>query len=315
MTGHAMTPEAILAYPPRVLSQAQREAYFETGYTLVESLIPAEVIDQLNVVTSGFIEQSRGQETSTADIDVGPGHSAEQPVVRRLIAPERLHDDYWEFANGIIADAAADLLGPDVTFNHAKLNFKWSDGNDQVKWHQDIPFYPHTNYNVLAIGCYLADVTQADGPIGVIPGSHKGPIFEHFDDNGVWTGALRDDDLAMYDTGQAVYLPGPKGSITIHHSRAVHGSKPTTQANGRPLLINAYAAADAFPYTSSSIGSTSRHYRDLVRGERAAWAHLDSEPCPVPPDWGAGYTTIYAYQAMENAEATPRDPGFRNAAE
>ena len=36
-----MTPEQVLAQPPRVLSQAQREAYFTDGYLLVERLIPA----------------------------------------------------------------------------------------------------------------------------------------------------------------------------------------------------------------------------------------------------------------------------------
>lgn len=309
-----MTPEAILTFPTRVLTQKQREAYFETGYALIESLIPQEVIDGLNGVTESFIEKSRSLTQSDRDLDIGPGHTSEKPVVRRLTAPDRMHDAYWEFANGIIGDAAADLLGPDVTFNHSKLNFKWSGGRDQVKWHQDIPFYPHTNYNVLAIGCYLSDVGEEDGPVGVIPGSHQGPIFEHFDDNGVWTGAIRDADMAQYDADDAVYLPGPKGSITIHHSRAVHGSRPTTRANGRPLLINAYTAADAFPYTNPK-ASTSHHYRDLVRGNRATWAHLDPEPCPIPPDWGDGYTSLYAYQASENVEATPRDPGFRIAAE
>ena len=52
-------------------------------------------------------------------------------------------------ATGLIADVAADLLGPDVLFHHSKLNFKWPDATSEVKWHQDIQFYPHTNYNVL----------------------------------------------------------------------------------------------------------------------------------------------------------------------
>ena len=37
-----MTPEEILACEPRVLSQAQREFYFEHGYVMVESLISAD---------------------------------------------------------------------------------------------------------------------------------------------------------------------------------------------------------------------------------------------------------------------------------
>ena len=67
-----MTPDAILAHPPRVLSQAQREAYFETGYAMVESLIPAEVIDGLLAVTDGFVARSRTMTASDGDTVLAP---------------------------------------------------------------------------------------------------------------------------------------------------------------------------------------------------------------------------------------------------
>jgi ectoine hydroxylase len=305
-----VTPEQVLGHPARVLTDAQLQSYFQDGYMLAESLIPADIIDELNRTTDKYVEASRSLTESDENIDIGPGHSAEKPVVRRLKRPDAVDDVYWRFATGVIADVAADLLGPDVCFHHSKLNFKWSDGHDEVKWHQDIPFYPHTNYGVLAIGTYLSDVAMDDGPLGVIPGSHTGPIYEHFNERGVWTGALRDGDAERLQTGNASYMPGPKGSITVHHSRAVHGSRPTHRANGRPLLINAYSAADAFPYTTPK-GTYTAHNRAFVRGQAATWAHHDPEPCPVPPDWSAGYTSIYAQQAGEDEAPTPRDPGVR----
>jgi hypothetical protein len=50
-----------------------------------------------------------------------------------------------------------------------------------------------------------------------------------------------------------------------------------------------------------------------VRGERARWAHLDPEPCPMPPDYVGRTKTIYAYQSGEAQQPTPRDPGPRPA--
>ena len=242
---------------------------------------------------------------------MAPSHSAEKPVVRRLKKPDGMDPAYWDYANGVIADVAADLLGPDVCFHHSKLNFKWSDGHDEVAWHQDIAFYPHTNYSLLAIGTYLADVNPGDGPLGVIPGSHKGPIFEHYDDNDIWTGRIKDDAVAELPTETAVYCPAPKGSITIHHARAVHATEATTHSvSGRPLLINAFASADAFPYAALKSTYT-EHFRTLVRGTPARWAHHDPEPCPTPPDFSTGYTSIYAQQAGEPGTPTPRDPGHR----
>ena len=55
-----MTPDEILSEPARVLSQAQREFYFENGYICVEGLIGKDLLGQLRNVTSEFIEKSRG---------------------------------------------------------------------------------------------------------------------------------------------------------------------------------------------------------------------------------------------------------------
>ena len=34
-----MLPEEVLAHPPKTLSQAQRESYFDTGYLLLEAFV------------------------------------------------------------------------------------------------------------------------------------------------------------------------------------------------------------------------------------------------------------------------------------
>ena len=47
-----MIPEEILAYPARVLTQAQREQYFEQGYVGVESLVPQDVLAEVQAVTA-----------------------------------------------------------------------------------------------------------------------------------------------------------------------------------------------------------------------------------------------------------------------
>ena len=295
-----MQPEEILAHPPRVLTQAQRESYLNDGYLLLESFIPRETVESLVAVTDEFVERSR-RETRSGDIfDLAPGHSAERPMVRRLKTPDHQHDTYWDYACGIIADVVADLVGPDVAFHHSKLNFKWHGPGeeDAVHWHQDIQFYPHTNYSPLTVGTYLADTPLEAGPLTVLPGSHNGPLYDQYDDDGNWIGELKAREAAALDTSGAVSLPGPAGSVTIHNCRTLHSS-PASKANGRPLLLNAYSSADAFPYTVNP--SFSRHDRVIVRGRPARWAHHDPRPCLIPPDWSGGYTSIYAAQAHEAA--------------
>lgn len=294
-----MTPEQVLSYPARVLSQKQREFYFDNGYVSVDSLIDGEWLDRLHAVTDKFLEKSRTVSSSNDIFDIAPSHSADHPRLRRLKEPDAQHEAYWEFTNDVIADVAADLVGPDVSFHHSKLNFKWHEGDDTVQWHQDIQFYPHTNYSPLAIGCYLTDTGPEDGPVAIVPSSHKGPLYDQYDQHGNWTGSLSDADVANLDLSSVVYLTAPKGSITVHNCRTVHGSPPSKIVDGRPLLINAFTSADAFAYTHNP--ASTKNYRRVVRGNAARWAHHDPRPCLIPPDWSAGYTSIFAAQSGEDA--------------
>ena len=78
---------------------------------------------------------------------------------------------------------------------------------------------------------------------------------------------------------------------------------------GRPLLLNTLSSADAFPYTYNPL--TTRYYGHVVRGEPARWAHHDSRPCLVPPDWSGGYTSIFALQQEEKWGTGEHDSSAR----
>ena len=55
--------------------------------------------------------------------DLQPGHSAERPALRRIASPTELSDAYLRAMRSSAAvDAAAQLIGPNLEFNHAKVN-------------------------------------------------------------------------------------------------------------------------------------------------------------------------------------------------
>ncbi len=295
-----MTPEEILSHPAQVLSEEQRRSYFDNGYLLVESIVSEEWVERLLAVTREMVDRSRDLEQSDAIFDLEPGHTADEPRLRRLTSPVEQHPTYWEFASqSILTDIAADLVGPNVKFHHSKLNFKWAHGGEEVKWHQDITYWPHTNYSPLTIGTYLHDVGDDQGPLGAIAGSHNGPLFNQYS-NENWVGCLDAKDAENVDVDKVQYLPGAAGSVTIHNCRVIHGSKPNLSDRGRPLLLNIYSSADAFTYTANPLPS--RYEGTIVRGQKALWAHHDERPCLVPPDWSSGYTSLYAMQQGENWE-------------
>ena len=124
-----MTPEQVLSYKPNVLTQRQRESYFESGYLLLERIIPTEIIERLRRVTAEKVEETRRLTKSDAVWDLEPGHNANKPKLRRLSSPCDHHPAYWDYATRpLVLDIVTDLIGPNVKFHHSKLNFKASDG-------------------------------------------------------------------------------------------------------------------------------------------------------------------------------------------
>ena len=294
-----MKAEDILSLEPLALSQDQREFYFENGYLLVERAIGDDWLGRLRQTIDDLVEETRAISKSDKKWDLEPDHSAETPRLRRLSSPNDHHPTFWEFASeSNLVDIVADLVGPNVKFHHSKLNFKWAKGGEEVKWHQDIQFWPHTNYSPLTVGLYVYDCDDTQGPLGVIPGSHNGPLYDQYDDNGKWTGCLSDADSSRLDDSNAVFMPGPAGSITIHNCRTIHGSRANQSDAGRPLLLNVYSAADAIPYTSNPLYS--KYDQAIVRGEAARWAEHDPRPCLLPPNWGGNYTSIFNLQQRED---------------
>ncbi|MEZ5905648.1 MAG: phytanoyl-CoA dioxygenase family protein [Geminicoccaceae bacterium] len=143
-----------------------------------------------------------------------------------------------------------------------------------VEWHQDWAFYPHTNDGMLAFGLMLEDVDEANGPLMVIPGSHKGPLLSHHN-NGVFAGAVNPADPDFH-FDQAVTLTGKAGSMTVHHARTLHGSAPNRSDRARLILFYEACAADAWPL----LGAGSYIHR---LPQREMWADLlDRMVCGEP---------------------------------
>ena len=292
-----MTPERVLQRPPLVLDQRARERYFEDGFLTLPGYVGAAWLERLRAVVAAKIEASRALTASDDQFDLAPDHSADKPNIRRLRKAVDRHPELWAFAQDQpVVDLIADVLGPDLRFHSSKLNFKWSDGGEAVRWHQDIQAWPHTNFSVLTFGVYLEDTGPEQGPLTALPGTHRGPIFDQFDDDGRWTGALTARDVATLPADKAVDLYGPAGTVVLLHCRVVHGSAINHSPRMRPLFLNVYSAADALPITP--VPAPTSHTGVLVRGQEPLHVHMEPYPARLPPRWDqVGYRSIFTAQA------------------
>ena len=209
-----------------MLTQAQIDEYDRVGAIVVPDVLRQAEVAELRAVTDGSSnarERHRARRRSTTSrIPTRPS----EPRVRRIKTPHLHHPAYQRWCGTRDRGRAADLWGPDIRFDTAKLNMKSAGFGAAVEWHQDWAFYPHTNDDLAAVGVMMDDMELENGPLMIIPGTHKGPVYDHHDE-GKFCGAM-DPGRQEVDYSAAVPLTGQAGSITMHHVRAVHGSAPNT---------------------------------------------------------------------------------------
>ncbi|MEZ5236255.1 MAG: phytanoyl-CoA dioxygenase family protein [Acidimicrobiales bacterium] len=159
---------------PSVITEEQRLAYERDGYLLLAGFVGDGWLARLREAADRFVERSRSMTRSDKVLDLEPGHTAEQPRLRRLISPVDHDEAFRSFALEGPAAAGGRHPGRYGRYHHSKLNYKASDGGAQIDWHQDIQFWPHTDFTPLTIGVYLDDVDDQMGPMGIVPRSHTG---------------------------------------------------------------------------------------------------------------------------------------------
>ncbi len=74
-----MTPEQVLAIAPKLLTQQQREFYFNEGYLCLERAIDDTWLNKLRAATDEMVERSRAVTKADAIFDLEPRHSAAAP--------------------------------------------------------------------------------------------------------------------------------------------------------------------------------------------------------------------------------------------
>ena len=153
------------------------------------------------------------------------------PRLRRLKTPSLQHPVYdHALRHERILDIVAQLIGPAIRYNGEKLNIKSAAFGSPVQWHQDWAFYPHTNDDLLAVGVALDDMSLENGALMVIPGSQKGPIYDHHQ-NGMFVGAVTDRRFRAEGAVAVEVKAGPAASRST--MSACCTGRPLTPAAGR----------------------------------------------------------------------------------
>lgn len=253
------------------LTQSQKDQFWRDGVLVVENAVDPKDLENLKKQFASWVEESRSETEDYGEtldgrprFDLQPGHNAKHPALRRVQSPEEVSEAYANvMRNAHTVDFCAELIGPSIRFHHGKVNSKLPGTATQVKWHQDFLFQPMTHHDMITCLLFVDEVTLENGPLEILPGTHKGPLHSHWHD-GVFTGAV-DNEIIEPQKDSVIKCTGPAGAVCLMHVNLLHGSAPNLSDKPRTLYITTYYSEDAIELSENHLPSTFTH--ELVRGE------------------------------------------------
>jgi len=185
-----------------------------------------------------------------------------------------------------------DLLGEAVYMHQFKVNAKAAFEGELWQWHQDYGTWARDDGmpepRAMNIAVFLDPVLPVNGPLMLIPGSHRDGVFEAGHDVTTTSYPLWTLDKAtvtrLADAGGIVAPTGPAGSVLMFHGNLVHASPPNMTPYPRTIVYLTLCAV-------------SNH---ITRFSRPAWiAHRDFAPIEPAADDALAALAAARHRAAE----------------
>lgn len=178
---HASVPEFLPRLDPVVhsqwtpaapIDQEQSGQFDRDGYLVLEDLFTEEEIAFLQRETGRLLGDPQALDEETVITEPGGDEirsifkiHAQSSVLARLAADERL------------SNAARFLLGDEVYLHQSRLNYKPGFQGKEFYWHSDFETWHVEDgmprMRALSMSILLAENTPHNGPLMLIPGSHR----------------------------------------------------------------------------------------------------------------------------------------------
>jgi len=243
------------------LTKAQRADFDRDGYVFMPNLFSPEEVGVLRDAAEEIYASDREEvwrETSGAPRTAFAAHTYDE-AHRRLGSHPRLIEPVMQ------------LLGEQVYMHQYKINAKAAFDGDVWQWHQDYGTWARDDGmpepRAMNISVFLDEVTPANGPLLLIPGSHKKGVVEAGHDlqttsYPLWT-LDRETVRKLADEGGLVAPIGEPGSVLMFHGNMVHAS---------PANISPWSRVIVY----LSLCAVSNH---ITKFKRKEWiAHRDFTP-------------------------------------
>jgi len=212
------------------LSDNELSTYREKGWVVPDYRLPQSMLDEMRDAYHALLQNNPHIDS---DIMLAPhqtnGGSQGVAGSKKWLAFATPPD---------LLDIAAQLIGEDIILWGTTIFGKPAWSGKETPWHQDGEYYPIQPLETLTIWIPLDDVTEENGPMRFIPGSHKSrKIYSHR-----W---LEDRDMtinlvcnaANFDESIAEDLILEAGQVSFHDVYMIHGSRANRTRQRRAAFV------------------------------------------------------------------------------
>jgi len=284
-----------------VLNTEQLRQFEEQGFCVCSGFLSrqevAAYLEDLESICAGATLANH----HTTRMEMEPDQPPHGTRVRRVYEPCTYYDRFRALSESAkLLDGVEQLLGRNLVFHYSKINMKPSDIGSVVEWHQDLAYYPLTNRDSLAVLFYLDGADRTNGCLQIIPGLHKGPLF---DQHARWS--IPGRITQPLDESNIVPVEGEAGTAIFMHCMAPHSSPPNHSSRPRRTLILSYRAADAYPIYVPEMTVRDEGRVRHVRGEQLLVARFTMSSFPIPR-YPERMNSLYQLQELSRAAERSR---------
>lgn len=205
-----------------VITENIRGDFDRDGYVILRQVLTASAVAELISLLSPLYENFSELEGKKArDIGKLPDETLKQPEVDR---PTRIVPELKECeAMDSLREIASEVLEVPAhyTFDHSICKMPFS--GIATAWHQDQGYLgKDVKLNSINFWIPLVDVTEANGSLAFVPGSHKGELFPHKALDG-----MHPHVRSLENAPENAVTPSLKiGDVSMHHPKVIHGAGP-----------------------------------------------------------------------------------------
>jgi len=263
-----------------MLTDSQKHAFWRDGVVTINDVLTPDEVAELETAVDLLSDDLKKEKSDEVAVHLRE-ITIKNPIFRSLAKSTKL------------TSAVASLLGPDLQLHHSKLATKPPQKNKGgICWHQDFPFFPHTNTSLVAVMVMLDDATPFNGCMYVIPGAHKlGPLDHHAD--GWFTRCCQEslpEKIAPSSEADLIAVTPLAGGISIHHCLALHSSLPNLSGKHRRGLVFQYRAADAVQLSGGPLNEIPPDCGWQVRGVDSGYVRCEEAVWKLPKKFTRGLT-------------------------